>query len=156
MTGGTIVPRSLSQAGIDETPFWVKTEHIENQPFYIYGATIRESRFGGEEVAFTARLRDGVYDFEGNLHHKVWFSLKSSDGGQRAAMATYFESNTDPLGPLVIERVPTDNGTGNDFIKMVDTTREAMALMPVEPRQVGQRLAVLDSETGEALADLPF
>lgn len=147
------MPRSLSQASIGAAPVWVKAEHCIGQPFYVGNATTRQNRFGNEEVVFKIRLRDGVYDAEGELHKIVHLSLTNS-GGQRAEMVTYFKSNNDPLGPLVFHEIPTKNGTGNAFYQMVDAQTFDLAarseIPQLPPRQVQVELVE------ESLDELPF
>src|SRR5215468_7056874 len=122
------MPRSLNQAGINELPFFVKVEHIDNQPFYIESATERTNRWNNQEVVLKLRLAAGVFDHEATLHKKVWMSLPLSPTGQRRDIVRYFQRETDPLGPCFFTPVPTENG--NDFIRIDDiTTDQARAIM---------------------------
>jgi hypothetical protein len=146
------MPRSLNQAGIGTAPVWVKAEHCHGQPFYVLGATTRNNRFGNEEVVFKLRLRDGVYDADGDLHKVVHLSL-TNNGGQRSDMVSYFKTSNDPLGPLVFHEIETDKG--NPFYQMVDAqdfdlqaSRETLPVLP--PRRDR------DEPDPESLQDLPF
>lgn len=147
------MPRSLSQAAIGAAPVWVKAEHCMSQPFYVGGATTRQNRFGNQEVVFKIRLRDGVYDSEGNLHKIVHLSLTNS-GGQRSEMVTYFRTNNDPLGPLVFHEIPTKNGTGNAFYQMVDAQPFDLSSHEDIP-QLPPRRDQEERDEGD-LEDLPF
>lgn len=143
------MPRTLNQAGVNTVPFWVKVEHIENQPFYIVSATARQNRFGNEEAVLRLRLRDGVYDQDGELHKNVYLSLTISGEGQRRDIVKYFRDNTDMLGPCVFSSIPSNQG--NPFYRIDDVTSDQIAMMPAEPRKV------LPSEGSQAsLEDIPF
>lgn len=144
------MPRSLSQAGVNTVPFWVKVEHIDNQPFYVASATERHNRFGNQEAVLKLRLRDGVYDEDGELHKLVFLSLTISGEGQRRDIVKYFQSNNDPLGPCIFTSMPT--GQGNPFYRIDDATPEMIAMMSSEPRKV------LPSESSGqmGLEDIPF
>lgn len=149
------MPRSLNQAGLGKAPVWVKTEHVVDQPFYVMGATTRGSKFG-EQTVFKLRLRDGVYDADGVHHKDVHLSLKHGEG-QREDMVNYFRLSNDPLGPLMIQEVPTKAGL-NPFIMMIDcdaNTLPKMRELPVldAPKE---RAAYDEGSVDAELAELPF
>jgi len=149
------MPRSLAQAGVNEVPYFVKSEHVDNQPFYIENATARVNRWNNEQVVLKLRLGVGVYDFEGTLHKKVWVSMPLGTSGQRRDMVKYFQRESDPIGPCFFTPVPTDNG--NDFIRIDDITPEearAMLVAGVEPRQIGARTPAQSDDGMQE--DLPF
>jgi hypothetical protein len=143
------MPRSLSQAGINSVPFWLTAEQVGEQPFYVLAASTRNGRYG-KQVVFRLRLRDGVYDEEGNLHKIVTISLTDSGEGQRADVARYFLSSNDPLGPCVFTPVPTRDGL-NDFYRLDDAPAE-MLTVKNDPPVIEARTDAPDSEYD----DVPF
>jgi hypothetical protein len=133
------MPRSLADAGLANSPVFVKLEHVEGQPFYLLGASLREGRFGTEAV-LKLRLRDGVYDAEGELQRNVTLSLAAGSDGQRRDIVSYFQRSNDPLGPLMFTRVPSSNGL-NDFYRLDDASAEMLAEQH-EPKRLEPRESV--------------
>jgi hypothetical protein len=145
------MPRSLSNAGLTSVPFFVRADNVIGQPFYIGACDLRTNRFGNEEVVLKLRLRDGVYDADGELHKLVWLSLSAGASGQRRDIVKYFQTSNDPLGPCIFTEVPTN--LGNPFYRIDDVAQDQLPpplerIPMVQPR--GQ------SDGGTSLEDIPF
>jgi len=134
-------------------PVWVKPEHVFGQPFYVAHAALRSSKFG-EQVVFKLRLRDGVYDADGDLHKIVHLSLSAGESGQRHDLVRYFKTSNDPLGPCILTEVPTKAGL-NPFLRIEDVEPAALpAPLHSLPQLMPRQDTVADDV--EELEDLPF
>ncbi len=147
------MPRSLSQAGLGRAPVWVTAEMVSSQPFYIGHATTRTGKYG-EQVVLKLRLRDGVYDADGE-HHKIVHVSLTANGGQREDLVNYFRLSNDPLGPCMFVEVPTREGL-NPFWQIQDVEQTQLPAPLRDLPQLPPRNAPRASDDLDDLEDLPF